>query len=399
VAVLDSGVAADMDLGGRVLASVGFAGAHDASRPDKGGHGSHVAGTIAGNGKKSGGQYMGLAPNANVVDVQVLDQNGNGRVSSVVRGMEWVLAHQAQFNIRIVNMSFGAPPMGSYKYDAFAAAAEVAWRRGIVVVVAAGNAGPNAGTVQSPGIDPYVITVGSTDDRGTLALTDDTLGWWSSWGTPPDSTARPDLVAPGRRVASIYVPGSTLATLLPGHVVYASNGAQYFRLTGSSMSTAVASGAVALLLERQPSLTPDQVKKILASTTQAFGTGLMPTGAGHGLLDANAAYQSSVRGSANFGLRLADAAARVLYSVCYGQPLAWKSLTYLGTNWSAYTWLNLPWNDPTWDNIAWDNIAWDNIAWDNIAWDQTTWDNIAWDNIAWDSSEWNNIAWDSFAFD
>ncbi len=401
VAVLDSGVANDTDLvqnGNRVLVHVGFAGAYNANQPDGGGHGTHIAGTIAGDGTRSAGQFIGMAPKANIVDVQVLDSRGNGRISSVLRGMEWALAHQQQFNIRVINMSFGAPPLVDYKFDPFAAAAEIAWRRGITVVAAAGNDGPSSGTVESPGIDPYVVTVGSTDDQATLQLSDDVLGWWSSWGTPQDSTPKPDLVSPGRRVVSIRVAGSTLDTLLPDHVVTAINGSTYFRLTGTSMSTAVVSGAVALLLEHQPSLTPDQVKKILVSTTQTFGSS-MPTGAGAGLLDANAAWSSGIRGTKNTGLRQSDGLARTLYAIVYGQPLAWKSLTYLGTNWSGYTWLNLPWNDAAWDNIAWDNIAWDNIAWDNIAWDQTGWDNIAWDNIAWDNSEWDNIAWDSYSYD
>ena len=399
VAVLDSGVNNDADLGSRVLVHVGFAGPYNASAPDGGGHGTHIAGTIAGDGTHSAGQYIGMAPKSNIVDVQVLDARGNGRISSVLRGIEWVLAHQQQFNIRAINMSFGAPPLVDYKFDPFAAACEIAWRHGLVVVAAAGNEGPSGGTVESPGIDPYLITVGSTDDQATLQLSDDVLGWWSSWGTPQDSTARPDLLSPGRRVVSIRVPGSTLDTLLPDHIVTALNGWTYFRLTGTSMSTAVVSGAVALLLERQLSLTPDQVKKIIVSTTQAFGTGTMPAGAGAGLLDANAAWNSASRSTSNGGLRQADALARTLYPIVYGQPLAWKSLTYLGTNWSGFTWLNLPWNDATWDNIVWDNIAWDNIAWDNIVWNQTNWDNIAWDNIAWDNSEWDNIAWDSYNFD
>jgi serine protease AprX len=402
VAVLDSGVANDTDLvknGNRVLVHVGFAGPYDANHPDPGGHGTHLAGTIAGDGTASAGQYVGMAPKADIVDVQVLDANGNGRISSVLRGMEWVLAHQVQFNIRVINLSFGAPPFVSYQFDPFSAAAEIAWRRGIVVVAAAGNTGPSGGTVESPGIDPYVITVGSTDDQATLQLSDDVLGWWSSWGTPQSSTAKPDLVSPGRRVVSIRVPHSTLDTLLPDHVVTAKNGATYMRLTGTSMSTAVVSGAVALLLQHQPLLTADQVKKILVSTTQAFGQSAPPSGAGGGLLDANAAWNSSIRASNNIGLRQADGLARTLYSIVYGQPLAWKNLTYLGTNWGLYSWATLPWNDPAWDNIAWDNIAWDNIAWDNIAWDQTGWDNIAWDNIAWDNSEWDNIAWDTFSYD
>jgi serine protease AprX len=402
VAVLDSGVAADPDLtqaGNRIIASVGFAGPRDPNRPDVGGHGTHIAGTIAGDGTRSAGQFVGMAPHANIVDVQVLDSNGNGRVSSILRGIEWVLAHQAQFNIRVINMSFGAPAQGSYKTDPLAAGVEIAWKHGLVVVAAAGNGGPLGGTVESPAIDPYVLSVGSTDDQATLSLTDDTLAWFSAWGTPTDSTPRPDLVGPGRRVVSIRVQGSTLDTLLPDHVVTAANGATYFRLTGTSMATAVVSGAAALLLERQPNLSPDQVKKILVANTQPFGLAPLVTGAGAGLLDAYAATNSATRERANQGLRPTAGLSRTLYTAIYGQPLAWKSLTYLGTDWAPLTWPSVVWTPPAWDNIAWDNIAWDNIAWDNIAWDNIAWDNIAWDNIAWDGSGWNNIAWDSFGYD
>jgi serine protease AprX len=271
-----------------------------------------------------------------------------------------------------------------------------------VVVVAAGNGGPASGSVDSPGIDPYVITVGSTDDQTTLALNDDTLGWWSSWGGS-GSSAKPDAVAPGRRVVSIRVPGSALDTLLPDHVVTASNGTTYLRLTGTSTSTAVVSGAVALLLERQPNLDPDQVKNILRSTTQAFGQSAPspPAGSiGAGLIDAYRATNATASGRANAGLRPADDFAMALYPMLYGQaPLVWKNPTYLGIDWSALTWAALSWTNVAWDNIAWDNIAWDNIAWDNIAWDNIAWDNIAWDqtganNIAWDNASWDSDGWD-----
>lgn len=404
VAVLDSGVASDADLvknGNRVLAHVTFAGAANSQQPDPGGHGTHIAGTIAGDGTNSAGQFIGMAPQADIVDVGVLDARGNGRISSVLRGMEWVLAHQQQFNIRAINLSFGAPPLEAYEFDPFAAAAEIAWQRGIVVVAAAGNTGPNSGTVASPGIDPYVITVGSTDDQATLQLNDDVLAWFSSWANAqnPTAVAKPDLLAPGRKVVSILVPGSTLDQLLPNHEVVAFNGSKYFRLTGTSMSTAVVSGAVALLLEHQPALTPDQVKQILVSTTQSFGSGPMLAGAGAGLLDANSAWNSPIRAKSNVALRHADGFARTMYPLVYGNTLTWKSLTYLGTNWTPFSWLNVPWNDATWDNIVWDNIAWDNIVWDNIVWDQTSWDGVGWDNIVWDSAGWDNIVWDSYSFD
>jgi len=402
VAVLDSGVAADPDLtqaGNRIIASVSVAGPRDPNRPDVGGHGTHIAGTIAGDGTRSAGQFVGVAPHANIVDVQVLDGNGNGRVSSILRGIGWVVAHQGQFNIRIINLSFGAIPQGSYRTDPLAAAVEVATKRGILVVAAAGNGGPANGTVESPAIDPYVVSVGSTDDQGTLSLTDDTLAWFSAWGTPTDSTPKPEIVGPGRRVVSIRVPGSTLDMRLPDHVVTASNGATYFRLTGTSMATAVVSGAAALILERLPGLTPDQVKQILVAGVQPFGPTATPPGAGAGLLDAYAATNSSNRGSANRGLRPADGATRTLYNAAYGQPLASKTLTYLESNGVLVTLPSLVWTPDAWNNIAWDNIAWDNIAWDNIAWDNIAWDNIAWDNIAWDNSGWDNIAWDSFGYD
>jgi serine protease AprX len=400
VAVLDSGIAADPDLtqsSNRILASVSFAGPKDPQRLDRGGHGTHVAGIVAGDGARSNGEFVGIAPRANLVDVQVLNENGAGRLSSVIRGIEWVVAHRLQYGIRVINLSFGAPSQSSYRQDPLAAANEIAWKRGLVVVAAAGNRGPSSGTVESPGLDPYVITIGATDDQSTLSLNDDTVAWFSAWGTPRDSTPKPDLIAPGRRLVSIRVPTSTLDTLLPDHIETARNGSTYFRLSGTSMSTPVVSGAVALLLERQPYLTPDQVKAILRGTTQTFGQNASPPPAGAigaGLLDAFAATNSPIRGLANQGLRPADAFARTLYPIVYGQPLAWKDPLYLGLPWSGLTWSLLSWAEAAWTNYVWDGIAWNNIAWDNIAWD-----NIAWDNIAWDQGSWDNIAWDNIAWD
>src|SRR5437879_12609837 len=197
VAILDSGVAADADLvqpDNRLLASVNFADVRLTSDP--GGHGTHIAGIVAGNGTRSGGEFIGIAPQAGIVDVRVLGNTGSGRISSVVRGIEWVLAHRTVYNIRVINLSFGAPANLSYRADPMSAAVEIAWRRGLVVVAASGNGGPARDTVLTPGIDPYVITVGATDDRGTLGRGDDMLAWFSAWGSA-DSNAKPDPVAPG----------------------------------------------------------------------------------------------------------------------------------------------------------------------------------------------------------
>ena len=423
VAVLDSGVAADPDLvqpANRILASVNFADQRLVGDP--GGHGTHVAGIIAGNGTRSNGEFVGVAPDANIVDVRVLSSTGGGRVSSVVRGIEWVLAHQSTYNIRVINLSFGAPTPTSYRTDPMSAAVEIAWRRGIVVVAAAGNGGPGRDTVASPGIDPYVITVGAADDRGTVSPRDDTLAPFSSWGTT-DSNAKPDLVAPGRRIVSIRVPGSAMDTLFPDRVVVAHNGSTYMRLSGTSMAAPVVSGAVALLLQSRPNLTPDQIKALLVGAAQPFGqdSGVAlpdPAAAGSGLLDALAADQGTVAGgwavggafgpgallgsslpttgfvSANRALRPADAFARAMFRVLYGSPLRWKDPTLGGIPWGSLTW-----DSVAWDSVAWDNYNWDSIAWDSVAWDSVAWDSIAWDSVAWDSVAWDSVAWDSFKFD
>jgi serine protease AprX len=397
VAVLDSGITPDADLvqpTNRILASVNFADSLG-SLKDPGGHGTHVAGTIAGNGARSAGEYIGIAPGANLVDVRVLDGNGNGRDSSVILGIQWALDHRTQYNIRVLNLSLGAPAPATYRLDPLSAAVEMAWVRGVAVIAASGNSG---GAPDSPGADPYVITVGATDDRGTSTVGDDLVEPFSAYGTPVASTAKPDVVAPGRRIVSIRAPGSSLDKLLPDRVVTASTGATYFRLSGTSMATAVVSGVVALLLEAQPGLTPGQVKAILKGTTRQFGqsSGSTPNAAaiGSGLVDAYAAVASGTRGAANHGNHPADPTSRSLYPAVYGQPLTWLDPLADGILWNQLTWSTL-----SWDNLAWDNLAWDNLIWDNLAWDNLAWDNLAWDNTKWNNLAWDNLAWDSAKYD
>ena len=446
VAVLDSGIAPDADLvspTNRIIASVNFA--DQRVSPDPGGHGTHIAGIIAGNGTNSAGQFVGIAPQANLVDVRVLDSRGSGRISSVVRGIEWVLANRATYNIRVINLSFGAPATTSYRTDPMATAIEIAWRRGLVVVAAAGNTGPSANTVVTPGTDPYAITVGATDDQGTLTPGDDTLAWFSAWGTA-DSNVKPDVVAPGRRIVSIRVPGSALDTLFPDHVVVAQNGATYMRLSGTSQATAVVSGEAALLLQGRPTLYPDQVKALVMGTATAFGQQSgsalpAPTAAGNGLIDAWGAMTAQPPGytgpapllsaepsvtvtvaPVNRGLRPANGFARALYPVLYATLVQWlNSLTQLSGSTSASsstTSTDLSgstsptastttstvsdpstWTSVAWDSVAWDSVAWDSVAWDSVAWDSVAWDSVAWDSVAWDSVAWDSVAWDSFNLD
>lgn len=305
VAVVDSGITPVPDLGGNSLslsqllsslsevapASVGrivysqnfVPGQQDAL--DHYGHGTHVAGLIAGNGALSTGwQYFrtfrGSAPNANIVNLRALDANGAGTDSSVIAAIDDAIKLKSTYNIRVINLSLGRPIFESYTLDPLCQAVEKAWKAGIVVVVAAGNDGRDLnlnpegyGTIDSPGNDPYAITVGAMNTQFTPQINDDIIASYSSKGPSfIDHVVKPDIVAPGNLVTSLEFPQDPLAINNPSfytlYSFYRTNGAElpsqsYFPLSGTSMATAVASGAVADLLQAAPRLTPDEVKALL----------------------------------------------------------------------------------------------------------------------------------------
>jgi serine protease AprX len=252
---------------------------------DQYGHGTHVAGIIGGNGAMSTGQqytrtFKGIAPNANLIDLQVLDQNGQGMESDVIAAIEMAIALQSTYNIRIINLSLGRGVYESYTVDPLCQAVEQAWKAGILVVVAAGNDGrlesfnsEGYGTINAPANDPYVLTAGAVNTNNTAAIQDDTVASYSSKGPSlVDDVAKPDVMAPGSMIASLKTPFSTLVWQNPTLVTqlsdYMTNNSPapsryYFPLSGTSMAAAVVSGASALLLQAQPNLTPDQVKALL----------------------------------------------------------------------------------------------------------------------------------------
>ncbi len=391
VAILDSGIAPHPDLAGRIVASVDFThgGATLVPPADPGGHGTHVAGLVAGDGAASGGAYAGVAPGANLIDVRVIGASGSTSVSRLIAGMQWVLAHRAEYNIRVVNLSAGGAATTSYRDDPLATAAEVLVFAGITVVVSAGNEGPKAMTITSPGTDPYVITVGGIDDNGTPTTGDDALASWSSRGvTPIDGLAKPDLVAPGRKVVSLRSPGSTLDQELPDRVVAGLDplAPAYFRLSGTSMAAPVVAGVVALVLERSPALTPAQVKGRLRGTATALPFG-SPETTGSGLVDAPAAVAASDQ-TADAGADPVSAGfGSETYPLLYGQPLVWRDLTFnggvdsSGVPWSAVSWSNLVWDAVTWQNIDWSSFNWSAVNWQDISWEGITWEDISWELV------------------
>jgi serine protease AprX len=387
VAILDSGIAQVDDLAlpsSRIIASVDFTGT-PLGNGDPGGHGTHVAGIVGGNGTDSVQAREGIAPNVNLASVRVIDGNGNATLSSVLAGIQWVVQNRKTYNIKVMNLSLGAPSTKSYRDDMLAAAAELAWQSGIVVVVAAGNSGPLPGTVATPGIDPYIITVGALDDNGTLDTLDDTVAPFSSQGPTLDGLSKPDVVAPGRKIVSLRVPGSFLDLLLPDRIT---DGA-YFRLSGTSMASPVVAGTAALMLQKRPGLRPDQIKYILKQTAHPVASALNSNVAGAGLIDAYASVNSTLTYKANRGLTPSDAFCQAVYMTLKGMALdgMWRDPYYKGINWANITWDNITWDRTTWENITWENITWHNITWDNITWDNITWDSATWDSaVGWDSA-------------
>jgi serine protease AprX len=292
VAVIDSGIYAHDDLqnangtGSRIVYSQSFVTGLDAS--DQYGHGTHVAGIVGSNGKDSTGPNFtrtlkGVAPNVNLINLRVLDANGAGTDAAVIAAIDEAISLRSTYNIRVINLSLGRPVWESYTLDPLCQAAEAAWKAGIIVVAAAGNYGRDNsmdehgyGTIVAPGNDPYVITVGAMNDMGTATRTDDTIASYSSKGpTAIDHIVKPDLVAPGNGTVSLMSPNSTLSfnssTVVPNSYYQTNsvgNSSTYMRLSGTSMATPVVSGAAALLLQQNPSLTPDQVKARLMKTAQ-----------------------------------------------------------------------------------------------------------------------------------
>jgi serine protease AprX len=393
VAILDSGIAPHPDLAGRIVAAVDFTSGDNSGTlvppADPGGHGTHVAGLVAGDGTSSGGAYAGVAPGANLIDVRVIAAHGSTNVSTLIAGMQWVLAHRADYNIRVVNLSAGGPATTTYRNDPLATAAEVLVFAGITVVVSAGNEGPKQRTITSPGIDPYVITVGGIDDSGTTTTVDDDLASWSSRGlTPIDGLAKPDVVAPGRKVVSLRSPGSRLDQELPDRLVVGLDplAPAYFLLSGTSMAAPIVTGVVALMLERSPALTPEQVKNRLKGTATALPFG-SPETTGSGLVDAPAAVAATDQTADAATGQVSAGFASEMYPFLFGQPITWRDLTLNGGVDSN----GVAWSEVSWLNVAWDAVTWQNVKWEAFNWSAVNWQEVSWENISWEGISWELV--------
>jgi serine protease AprX len=441
VAVIDSGITAwhdDLTKGTstttypygnqRVSNFVDFVGSHKQPYDDNG-HGSHVAGIIAGNGYDSGGQKAGIAPGASLVVLKVLDANGQGSIANIIAALNWVTANYKTYNIRVVNMSVGARVKESYWTDPLTLATKKVTDLGITVVAAAGNFGMNStgqlqyGGIAAPGNAPWVLTVGASSTMGTFTRNDDTMANFSSSGpTFIDYGSKPDLVAPGVGTMSVAVPGSTFYTTKASSLIAGTLGLgfmPYVSLSGTSQAAPVVAGTVALMLQANPGLTPNLVKAILQYTAEQY--------AGYSALREGAGFLNTL-GAVKLARFYADnRAGHMPVQKIWSKQIIWGNhrisggyLNPKGNAWST----QVVWGDAhglngNFDNIIWgtscgascDNIVWgtndmnaDNIVWgtagsDNVVWGTSGWDNIVWgtsfnfDNIVWGTSFSDNIVW------
>jgi serine protease AprX len=377
---------------------------------DSFGHGTHMAGIMVGHDSSTvtgaGKGFVGVAPGAHVINVKVAAADGAVDVSQVIAAVDWVVAHRndPELNIRVLNLSFGTEALQSYQLDPLAFAVEQAWLAGIVVVVAAGNEGAAGTTLDNPATDPYVIAVGADDHQGTSKRSDDRLASFSSVG---NSTRGPDVIAPGRSVVSLRAPGSLIDDENPAARVGDPAAPRFFRGSGTSQATAVVSGAVALLLQMRPTLTPDQVKYVLMTgTDRVRGTRL---GQGAGLIDLEevdhikvnrAPVQKWARATGLGSLELArggnhvvdpDGAELVGEFDIFGTP--WDPTTWAAAAATQTSWVGGVWNGVTWTGDGWDASSWTGKTWRSIEWAGTSWSGKTWRDVSWSGKTWRVDGW------
>jgi serine protease AprX len=391
------------------------------------GHGTHMAGIIAGkdSGVAAGDEdddehFVGMAPDAKLVNVKVGASDGAADVSQVIAAIDWVVQNKMAHNIRVLNLSYGTNSTQPSSVDPLAHAVENAWRAGIVVVVAAGNGGESgATTLTMPAVDPYVIAVGSSDNRGSDKPEDTRIGAWTNDGT---SARRPDLLAPGKSLVGLRVPGSLVDKEHPEGLIDGDLSRRMFRGTGTSQSAAVVSGAAALLLQRNPNLTPDQVKGLLRSSADRLSSTADPT-QGAGLLDikgavellekgSKAAYKQSWSASSGTGtLEAARGGSHVsdpdngqilsgeqdIFGVAWDAP-TWAADSFQRRSWSGGTWRGSEWAGSGWSGSSWAAVDWSRRSWSGVEWSRRSWSTMSFLRRSWSGDDWQRRSWSADNF-
>ncbi len=415
VAVIDTGIQGNLpdfresrwDSDSRVVATaVVNPGASTAA--DTLGHGTHVAGLIAGDGTARPydslyGKYVGVAPDANLIAVKAADDEGNTTVLDVIDGLQFVVDHKADYNIDVVNLSLKSTQAESYLTDPLDAAVEAAWNAGIVVVTAAGNDGTADDAVDyAPANDPYVITVGGVDDMGTSNTSDDALASWSSRGTTQDGFAKPDVLAPGAHMVSTIPAGADYTQLCPTCMV----DGQYFQVGGTSMAAGVASGAVADILQAHPTWTPDQVKTQLINRTQpvygpkqkvylvnALGIKIGYTNPNRTIDGGEIAVDKAINDRLVYGDVNAGLTPNSLIDPATGQ------IDYSRASWSRASWsdaidpLRASWSRASWSRASWSRASWSATPESCAEFERASWSRASWSRASWSRASWSRASW------
>jgi serine protease AprX len=386
IAIVDSGVDPG-PIARNLLAQVNlYSGSGQNSRFDGYGHGTMVAGIAS----LSLAHHAGAAPGANLVSLDVLDDQGMGTESDAIAAAGWILQNKDAYNIKVANFSLTTGVGTSFLYDPLDQAVEKLWLAGVTVVAAAGNYGTAdgpSGVGTAPANDPFVITVGAADTNGTGDPSDDFVAPWSAYGYTPDGFAKPELGAPGRMLNAPVPGASTLKHEFPDRQV----GPGYMWMSGTSFAAPIVSGTAADLLALNPTWTPDQIKGALMVSAQPYASGTAQFPLGVGIVNGaaatvvdppnpNAALEQFVKTDPVTGLRVFD------------QP-----------SWAAAAWASAAWGSAAWASAAWGSAAWGSAAWASAAWASAAWASAssaaaAWGSAAWGSSSSGTAAWGSAAW-
>jgi serine protease AprX len=390
VGVIDTGInRTHPDLKGRVIAGVDFSG-ENAPYNDRFGHGTFVAGIIAGNGASSAGKYKGVAPGARLVSIKIAGRDGSSDVSHILAALQWAVSFKDTYNIRVLNLSLGTNSTQPYRLSPLNFAVERAWDKGIAVVVSASNRGVNGSrTITKPGDDPLVITVGATDDKRTAGKSDDVMAGFSGMGpTAADGIRKPDVVAPGRSVIGLRAVESKIDRTYPTSRV----DTWYFKGSGTSFSTAVTSGSLALLIQREARLVPDQLKNRLLSTATPGPVGNRNVD-GFGQVDAFAAAHAGTTTRANQGVKRGVGTGSIdadrgtlpvqimppgtsvllLGTLLTGQNKLFDGMEYIGVEWSGSSWFSSQWTGSSWYGSSWYGSSWYGSSWYGSSWYGSSW--------------------------
>ena len=383
---------------------------------DANGHGTFMAGLIAGNDGQPGG-YRGVAPDARIVSLKVGVADGGADVSQVIAAIDWVVQHRHDngMNIRVLNLSYGTNSTQAYGVDPLAYAVEQAWKAGIVVVAAAGNSGYQTGAsaqgLADPAYDPQVIAVGAADTMGTVSPWDDQVASYSASAASCSNGCRaPDAIAPGSHLQGLRVPGSYIDQNNPAGVL----SDRYFRGSGTSEATAFTSGVVADLLQRYPQLTPDQVKAMLTSSCDKLssynwkqqGCGELDLGKllGASVPSAFASQQYTVPSTGTGSLEASRGADHIslngvvlqgeqdIFGAPFNSALI-AALEAAGSSWSGGTWNGSVWSGSSWSGSSWSGSSWSGSSWSGSSWSGSSWSGSSWSGSSWSGSSWSGSSW------